>query len=66
MMAAAASLGRQEAHDVVYDACRRAIEGCRALADELADMPQIVAALGADGIRFWPDPIGWSGFNLSS
>lgn len=61
MMAAAPALGRQEAHDVVYDACRRAIEGRRALADELAQVPEIVSALGADGIRFHCDPVNYLG-----
>ena len=36
MMAVAPKLGRQHAHDVVYDACRTAIEGNGQLADVLA------------------------------
>ena len=38
MMAAAPKLGRQHAHDVVYDACRKAIEGGGQLADILAEV----------------------------
>ena len=50
MMAAAPKLGRQKAHDVVYDACRKAIEGGGELADILAAMPEIADALGG-GMR---------------
>ncbi|AZO81753.1 MULTISPECIES: adenylosuccinate lyase family protein [unclassified Bosea (in: a-proteobacteria)] len=47
MMAAAPKLGRQHAHDVVYGACRQAIEEGGRLADILAGMPEVVAALGS-------------------
>jgi 3-carboxy-cis,cis-muconate cycloisomerase len=62
MMAAAPALGRQHAHDVVYDACRKAIEGGGDLADILGDVPEVVAALGgADGIRRRCDPANYLG-----
>ncbi|MGD9844142.1 MAG: adenylosuccinate lyase family protein [Variibacter sp.] len=46
MMAAAPKLGRQRAHDIVYDACRTAIERDKRLADILGGVPEIVKALG--------------------
>jgi 3-carboxy-cis,cis-muconate cycloisomerase len=62
MMAAAPKLGRQHAHDVVYDACRKAIEGESPLADILADVPEIVEALGdVETIRRHCDPANYLG-----
>jgi 3-carboxy-cis,cis-muconate cycloisomerase len=62
MMAAAPKLGRQKAHDVVYDACRKAIEGGGQLADILAEVPEIAEALGGkDAIRHHCDPANYLG-----
>jgi 3-carboxy-cis,cis-muconate cycloisomerase len=61
MMAAAPKLGRQRAHDVVYDACRKAIESGGQLADILVDVPEIVDALGVDAIRRHCDPANYLG-----
>lgn len=62
MMAAAPKLGRQHAHDVVYAACRKAIEGGGRLADILSDVPEIVAALGGkDAITRHCDPANYLG-----
>ena len=64
MMAMAPKLGRQHAHDVVYDACRIAIEGGGDLADILAGMPEIVEALGSvDAIRRHCDPVNYLGLS---
>jgi 3-carboxy-cis,cis-muconate cycloisomerase len=41
MMGLASQLGRQEAHDVVYDACRLANEKAMTLADALSADPRI-------------------------
>jgi 3-carboxy-cis,cis-muconate cycloisomerase len=41
MMGLAPQIGRQQAHDVVYDACRRANEQNMTLADALAADPQV-------------------------
>lgn len=62
MMAAAPKLGRQHAHDVVYDACRKAIEDGGHLADILAELPEITEALGGkDAIRRHCDPANYLG-----
>jgi 3-carboxy-cis,cis-muconate cycloisomerase len=42
MMGLAPQIGRQQAHDVVYDACRRANEQNMSLADALAADPQVM------------------------
>jgi 3-carboxy-cis,cis-muconate cycloisomerase len=42
MMGLAPQIGRQQAHDVVYDACRRAHEQNMTLADALAADPQVM------------------------
>ena len=62
MMAAAPKLGRQHAHDIVYDACRKAIEGGGQLADILSEVPEIVEAVGGkDNIRKCCDPANYLG-----
>ncbi|MEA3073998.1 MAG: 3-carboxy-cis,cis-muconate cycloisomerase [Alphaproteobacteria bacterium] len=64
MMALAPKLGRQHAHEIVYDACRKAIEGGGQLADILAKMPEIVDALGGvDAIRHHCDPANYLGLS---
>ena len=62
MMAAAPKLGRQHAHDLVYDACRVGIEQKRALADVVLENAELVAALGgAEAARAKCDPAGYLG-----
>jgi len=62
MMAAAPKLGRQHAHDMVYGACRKAIEHGGELADILVAIPEIVDALGgSDAIRRHCDPANYLG-----
>ena len=62
MMAAAPQMGRQKAHDVVYQACRQAIETNQDLADILATFPDIVSALGGiEAIRYHCDPANYLG-----
>lgn len=62
MMAAAPELGRQRAHDMVYAACREAIEDGGTLAERLAAIPEIVTALGGlEGIEACCDPASYLG-----
>lgn len=62
MMAAALKLGRQHAHDVVYAACRKAIEEGGMLADILKENPEVSEALGgADAIDRACDPANYLG-----
>ncbi len=48
MMGLAPHTGRNEAHDLVYDACRVAIESDRPLLDVLLETPAVAGPLGAD------------------
>ncbi len=62
MMAAAPALGRQHAHDVVYDACRTALEEGTTLEAALLRVPALVAALGGPaGVARRCDPAGYLG-----
>jgi 3-carboxy-cis,cis-muconate cycloisomerase len=62
MMAAAPKLGRQHAHDVVYDACRSAITDGRRLAEVLAEVPEVVDALGSvEAVARCCDPANYLG-----
>jgi len=62
MMAAAPRLGRQRAHDVVYDACRDAIATDSTLAEALMRVPEIVDALGGRaGVERCCDPANYLG-----
>jgi 3-carboxy-cis,cis-muconate cycloisomerase len=61
MMGLAPHLGRNEAHDVVYDACRAAIERDRPLLDVLLELPAVAGALGAERLRALTDPANYLG-----
>ena len=56
MMAVAPVLGRQQAHEVVYDACRTAIETGTTLEAQLLDHTDLVSGLGAERIAELCDP----------
>ena len=61
MMGLAPHIGRNEAHDLVYDACRDAIEHDRPLYDVLAEMPDVAGPLGADQLKALTDPANYLG-----
>jgi 3-carboxy-cis,cis-muconate cycloisomerase len=61
MMGLAPHIGRNEAHDLVYDACHNAIEADRPLLDVLLEIPEITAALGPDKLRALTDPANYLG-----
>src|SRR5574337_886469 len=61
MMALAPIFGRQDAHEIVYDACRHAIEHRSDLATELRRHPDLLTKLGADRIGELCDPAGYLG-----
>jgi 3-carboxy-cis,cis-muconate cycloisomerase len=61
MMALAPHLGRQEAHDVVYDACRVAAESGRSLGEVLGSLPAVTAHLSAHEIAEAVDPVRYLG-----
>jgi 3-carboxy-cis,cis-muconate cycloisomerase len=61
MMGLAPELGRNEAHDVVYSACRTALESRRTLAQVLKTMPEVTQHVSAERIDFLCDPINYLG-----
>lgn len=61
MMGLAPHMGRQVAHDVVYDACREAMQQDKSLYDVLSQMPQITDALTDEEIRSMCDPTNYTG-----
>lgn len=61
MMGLAPHMGRQVAHDVVYDACREAMVAGRPLYDVLVEMPDITKLLSNDEIAALCDPANYTG-----
>ena len=61
MMGLAPHIGRNEAHDLVYDACRAAIESDRPLYDVLIETPAVAGALGLEALRALTDPVNYLG-----
>jgi 3-carboxy-cis,cis-muconate cycloisomerase len=61
MMGLAPHTGRNEAHDLVYDACRAAIEQDRPLADLLLEHKEVVEPLGEAAVRSLTDPANYLG-----
>ncbi len=61
MMGLAPHTGRNEAHDLVYDACRLAIETDRPLLEVLLETPAVAGPLGPDELRALTDPANYLG-----
>jgi 3-carboxy-cis,cis-muconate cycloisomerase len=61
MMGLAPHLGRQQAHDLVYDACRDALGQGRALFDILKSNQAVTAALSEKRLRELCDPANYLG-----
>jgi len=61
MMGLAPLTGRTEAHDLVYDACRLAIESDRPLCDVLLETPAVAGPLGEAALRALTDPANYLG-----
>ena len=61
MMGLAPALGRQAAHDLVYEACRIATDERRALLDVLLDMPEVTAKLDRGALAHLCEPGNYVG-----
>jgi 3-carboxy-cis,cis-muconate cycloisomerase len=61
MMGLAPHLGRQNAHDVVYDACREALGQGRSLFDVLKENPTVSVALSDDRLHALCEPANYLG-----
>jgi 3-carboxy-cis,cis-muconate cycloisomerase len=61
MMGLAPQIGRNEAHDLVYDSCREAIESGRSLYGVLIENKAVAGPLGADRLKALTDPANYLG-----
>jgi 3-carboxy-cis,cis-muconate cycloisomerase len=61
MMGLAPHLGRQQAHDVVYEACRDALRQGRSLFDVLMVNPAVATAIAEPRLRALCDPANYLG-----
>lgn len=61
MMGLAPALGRQVAHDIVYDCCRDALAGKSSFADALLAKPEISSTISRDEILRLVDPANYLG-----
>lgn len=61
MMGLAPFMGRQDAHDVVYDACRVVNEQGGRLADVLNSMPTVASRLDPGLVERLTDPANYLG-----
>ena len=61
MMGLAPYMGRQVAHDVVYDVCRDAMAQDRPLRELLCELPEITKHLTAEQVSDLCDPAGYVG-----
>jgi 3-carboxy-cis,cis-muconate cycloisomerase len=61
MMGLAPHMGRNEAHDVVYDACRAVAEKGGSLADALAKVPEVTKHLDRKALDKLTDPSNYLG-----
>jgi 3-carboxy-cis,cis-muconate cycloisomerase len=63
MMGLGPSLGRQRAHDLVYDICRRVVAGNGTFLDLLCADPEISAHLDRDALAKLVDPVNYLGLS---
>jgi 3-carboxy-cis,cis-muconate cycloisomerase len=61
MMGLGPHLGRQRAHDLVYDVCRKVVATNRPLVDLLAEEPDIARHLTRAELAKMCDPAGYLG-----
>ena len=61
MMGLAPHTGRTEAHDLVYDSCRAAIDSDRPLYDVLLETREVAEPLGAEKLKELTDPANYLG-----
>jgi 3-carboxy-cis,cis-muconate cycloisomerase len=61
MMGLGPKLGRQYAHDLVYDICRQVVATGRPLADLLAENAEIAKHMSRDELKKLCDPANYLG-----
>ena len=63
MMRLGQSLGRHEAHQVLYDVAQRAQSQGRSFRDCLLDEPRLAGVVSAQTLAQWLDPAGYTGLS---
>jgi len=63
MMGLAPHLGRERAHDLVYDLCRRAVQQKRHLIELLCENPEIAQVLDRASLEKLLDPANYLGLS---
>jgi len=61
MMGLGPALGRQRAHDLVYDICREVLRSGRPFLDLLAENPEIAPRMGRAELARLVDPANYLG-----
>ncbi|MGI9521320.1 MAG: class-II fumarase/aspartase family protein [Hyphomicrobiaceae bacterium] len=61
MMGVAPVLGRQVAHDIVYECCRQALEGTSSFVEALLARPEIANVMSRDEVLYLTDPANYMG-----
>jgi adenylosuccinate lyase len=61
MMGLAPHVGRQKAHDAVYEACQEAVQSKVSLLEALCHSKDIVGAMGMDELTKLCDPVNYLG-----
>lgn len=61
MMGLAPYIGRQQAHDIVYEACKTAIEDNRSLFDSLLEVKEVSSSISRDELKKLCDPTNYLG-----
>jgi len=61
MMGLGRAIGREHAHDLVYDLCREAIRDRRPLLELLVAHPEIRKHASREDLERWCDPAGYLG-----
>jgi len=61
MMGLAPHIGRQRAHDLVYDCCRQCLERDQNFVDALMSAPEIADALTREAVEAFVDPRNYLG-----
>ncbi|KAL2871043.1 class-II fumarase/aspartase family protein [Aspergillus lucknowensis] len=61
MMGLAPAVGRQRAHDIVYEACRESIENGVSLEEELLKKTEVTEKMSVERVRELCDPVNYLG-----
>jgi adenylosuccinate lyase len=61
MMGLAPHVGRQRAHDIVYEACRESIENDRTLLESLLEKEEVTSKMSQQRLADLCDPVNYLG-----